>query len=1011
MEFHILGTVELWDGQPRPLGSVKERIVLASLAVDIGRPVPMDTLLHRLWEDSLPQRARENLRTYVSRLRRRISVDLDAPTVTQRAHTYTLQADPQSVDLHRYLSLIAQARSLVDSGDDQRALRHLDEADEVWQGEPLAGLSGLWPQQVRDALILRNLAAAMVRAGIALRRGHFADLVGPLSLLTSQHPRDEAIAEHLMLALYGCGRATEALRIYQEVRRELVEELGSEPGQRLRHVQQSILRQVSVGDLIPGSANSHLQLHSTPPPQNLPRRVELVGRDTEMELIHAVLKASQNDMHGTIALEAIDGMSGVGKTALAIHVAYELRPLFPDGQVYLDLRAHGGTHKPLTPDAALQALLRILGVPSQRIPQDIDESTALWRSLLTQRRLLIILDDASGPEQVRPLLPGDSPSVVITTSRRRLVGLPGLQHLSLDVLQESDAIALFRQRVADERTRNTSEVAEIVRLCGYLPLAIEIMASRLNSHPSWSTSDLTYQLVSSSRRLAEFRDGYRAIARTFEFSYRWLTTEQQTAFRRLGLHTGSEFGLHAAASLTGLSLDETKHLLEDLLNHNLLQEPTPHRYRIHDLLREYARTLADTEEQEHQRELATGRLIDSYLYLADLADRLVYPHRPRTPVEVACIPDAPAWPDPAAARSWFTLERENLLVTIEQAWRTGPPHRAALFAHALGGMLDAERHGPTAETQHRQAITHWRSSGDQLAEARSLIDLSLTHAHAGDYPRAISSATRALELARAGNDEETAAEALHQLALPYRNQGLFKKALALQQEALDIRLRTAGRHQIARSQNNLGITYLHLGDYDTARVSFQAALEGFQVSGDRRSQALMYNNLGDLHLITENHDQARRSYERAMDLARSDGNAVDRAIIQMNLADILQVFGELDSALTLYRQTLAIFRDIGEKRSESAALNGIGTVLRTTGQHNEALAHHGRALEVAQQIGATSEEVKAMLQLGLTEYQLGRKDVATAHIEAALAIAHDAHAATETASARKILAAFRNERS
>ncbi|MEV8063405.1 tetratricopeptide repeat protein [Streptomyces antimycoticus] len=929
--------------------------------------------------------------------------------MAQQTHTYTLVTDPQSVDLHRYLSLTAQARSLVDSGDDQRALHHLDQADRLWRGDPLTGISGIWPQQVRDRLTAQKLAGSLIRIGIELRQGHFADLVGSLSSLAGQHPKDEALAEHLMLALYGCGRAADALEVYRNIRGILVDELGTEPGHRLRNIHQGILRHVSIGDLIPGRLNLDEVPLSPTRPYNIPRHVDLVGRDSEMRTIRAALERTQGTLGSTVALEAIDGMSGVGKTALAIHAAHELRPLFPDGQIYLDMRAHGGAHKPLNPLAALDALLRIFGVPSRRIPQNLEESTALWRSLLARRRILIILDDVADPEQIRPLLPGDSPSVVITTSRRRLAGLPRLRHVSLDVLPERGAITLFQQQVSDDRARGTSEVAEIVQLCGYLPLAIEILASRLNSRPSWNISDLARRLENGSQRLAEIRDGYREIARTFEFSYRWLTHVQQVAFRRLGLHIGSEFSSYVAAALAGMSLSETEHLLEDLLNHNLIQEPAPHRYRIHDLLREYARTLANTEEQQHQRAQATDRLIDAYLYMADLADRLVYPHRPRTPVEVPRIPETPAWDDQTAARGWLALERENLLIMAEHAWTTGQPRRAALFSHVLGGLLAAERLGPAAESLHRRAISHWRSSGENMAEARSLIDLCLVYSNTGRYPSAIRSAERSLSLARAQKDDEVTAEALHQLAIPHRSQGQFKKALALQREALDIRCRIANVHQMARSQNNLGITQLQLGNYDAAQVFFQEALEGFKASEDKRSQGLIFNNLGDLYLATEKPDQARSSYEMAMEIALSDGNLTDQAIIQMNLADVLQVFGDYDSSLNLYRRALLIFREVGEKRNESAALNGIGTAFRMTEKYDESLAHHETALEIAQQIGAKSEEIKAMLQLGLTEYQLGRKGYAITHVESALIIAQQAQAATEVTLAQNILATFQSK--
>jgi DNA-binding SARP family transcriptional activator/tetratricopeptide (TPR) repeat protein len=1022
VEIRVLGTIELWaNGQSHALVSTKLRMVLACLAYEVGRPVPADTLVDRLWDDGAPPQGRASLRPYISRLRRTLQSAASGPggpTVRNQDHAYVLKADPRSVDLHRYRSLAAQARSLADSGDDEQALRLAEQADQLWRGEPLTGLPGLWAEQIRTALAHESLAVALIRADISLRRGHFADIAGYLSSLAAQHPTDEALAERLMLALYGCGRTIDALRAFHGIRRRLVDDVASEPGQRLQQVHEGVLRNASITSLVPGgtsassaSASTALQQFAAAPPNNLPNRDPLIGRENDIALVRNSLTHRQGDstVGVLVSLEAIAGMAGVGKSALAVHVAYELRDRFPDGQLYIELGAHAGEQAPMAPATALDRLLRILGVPAQRIPQDLEGATAMWRTLLASRRVLIVLDDAADPDQVRPLLPGShSSSLVITTSRRRLMGLPGQRHISLDVLSEDDAVALFRERVGEERTRDTREVAEVVRLCGHLPLAIQITASRLNSRPAWSTADLAQRLATSDQRLAEIRNSSGGIARIFEFSYRGLDGAQQTAFRRLGLHIGSEFGPHAAAALSGMSLRETESVLEDLLDYYLIHEPSAHRYRIHDLLREYARMLATAEEPEHESALAVDRLLDFYLDAADRADRLLYPHRPRLDIRISHIPNAPlTWRDRSAARHWLGMERASLLAAAERAWDIGSSDRAALFANALGGFLAAERHGPIEESLHQRAVSHWRSTDDRQAESRALIDLALTHTHAGRYASAITAAERALALARATSDDAATVEALLQLATPRRNLGEFKTALALEREALDISTRTGDTHQQAHARNNTAVTLLNLGQYRDSLASFQTALSGLRASGDESGQAAVLNNMGDLHSRAGAHDKARRSYERALGIATTNGNLVDRAIMQMNLATSLQTSNELDAALNLYRESLSTFRRVGERRRELLSLNGIGTVFRLTARHDEALAHHHRALEIARDIGAAPEEAQVLIQLGLTERLLGRSTVAASHVRLALTIAERIQAVNEMTKAQQILATFR----
>ncbi|WKX68798.1 tetratricopeptide repeat protein [Streptomyces sp. XD-27] len=1009
VEFRILGTIELRSGDRRSeLNSKKERCTLAALSWDAGRPVSFDALAGRVWDDSPPRRFHASLYTYASRIRRALQEvgGPDAPPLVRKAHTYTLEVDADAVDLHHYLRLTAEARALAEGDDPLRCLRLLDEAAGLWRGEPLAGLSGQWVEHIRATFAERSLAAASTYSTIQLRLGRFEEVVENLSALINAHPTNETIIGNLVLALHGCGRTAEATGILQRTSRRLRDEFGTEPGADFQRLQQGVLNGVPASELLsPPKAAKGTGAGRVCAPDNLPRDVPWVGRDAELRQLSAALAASSTLPRSVVTLEAIDGMGGVGKTSLAVHIGHQLRERFPDGRIYLDLHAHSSFQEPLSPTAALHQLLRLLGTPVQQIPHGLDELTSMWRTLLTDRRAFVILDDAADPEQVRPLLPGASPSVVIITSRRRLTGLPGVRPIFLDVLPLHDAVALFNHRVGVERSVTPEEGAHIARLCGCLPLAIEIAASRFTARTSWGAKDLIRRLAREGGRLAEIRDGYREIARTFEFSYRSLTAEQRSAFRRLGLHVGAEFGAYAAAALTGRSLEDTERILEDLINCHLLLEPSPHRYRIHDLLREYAQILAMSEDDSTVRDLALERLLDFYAATADRADHMLRPHRCRTDLDLAHPPpESPVWLDRAGPQDWFSAESANLLAVLEYVRMHGSPRRQAHYANVLAGFLGTEGYWNIATPLHQEAVAYWHDVGDGRAEAHALVDLAEVRALSGDYPSAISCADRALILARASGDREVEAEALHQLAITYWHEGRCLEALPLENEALTIRMGQPDRLQQARCLNNMGIMLLGAGRHHEALGCFRDALTRFREMDDPRGQCRTLNNLAELYRETGRIDDACRAYRKALALSRANGSRWDQATVQMNLADTLRSSGDLRGALDVCQEALVIFRELGDRRSESVAANEAGRTLAAAGRDDEAMAHHMAALELAQRIGAAAEEAQALRDLGQVELRTGRTLKATEHLEAALAVTRRIQAPAEEARTLEALA-------
>ncbi|MEU5837971.1 tetratricopeptide repeat protein [Streptomyces diacarni] len=1005
----VLGPVGLRAaGRHDSLGSAKERALLASLAIDVGRAISSETLIHRLWDEDPPAKPYASLHAYAARLRRRFRQMCDRPLIAQHAHTYTLDLAPDFIDFHRYHRLTAPPRELgaAQEKSTARRLGTLREAEALWRGEPLAGLAGTWAEEVRARLETKRVAIRIEQAALELRSGKFEEPAGELPLLLQRQPMNETIVEHLMTAYYGCGRQADALRLYADFRRQLREQLGTDPGEPLGRLHQLMLRKAPLEDILAPAT----QGATAPAPlNNLPAHADLIGRDQEI----AALREPFPD--GTvIAVESVSGMAGVGKSLLAFHAARALASTYPDGRLYVDLQAHSADRTPLAPSAALASLLRSLGLASQDIPHGLEERTSLWRSLLRERRTVVVLDDAAGPEQVQALLPLDSPSLVIVTSRQRLSGVPAVRPLFVDVLPQKDAVALFSRLAGAERAQDVDGTVRVVEMCGRLPLAIELAASRLRSRPAWSTRHLAQKLARSHSRLAEIRDRDAGVARAFELSYRTLTRQQQAAFRRLGLHFGHGFGTHAAAALIGEPIDEAERQLEALLDSNLLIEPAPERYRFHDLLGEYALTLARTDSREDTD--AVRRLVEFYRAAALHADTRAHPRRTRLALTAALsFESLPDLSDAQEARDWLLTESPALITAEKEARTQGFPGTAAEMAHILAAFLDSEGLWDEAERMHRHAARHWHSQGAERAEALALIDLSVTHAHAARYEAAEAAVRRALRLARRTRDPECTAEALHQLGILHWHRAEYHKMLEVQSEALEIRIRTRDQWSQARSTNNMGIAHLHLGHYTTSFRFFQEALLAFREIGDTRGEAQALNNLADAHLHTGDRESARRFFSRVLEIAIESGSRSEQAMAQLNLGNSHVVPEEMSAALNLYEKALGSFQRLGDRRNETITRIALGNVLGEAAQHEEAADQHGRALALARDIGAGLEEAQALRGLGTAQHRLGRLERSQQFLEKSLDLtrrlqAPEEEARTLDAAAELLMTTGRPER-
>lgn len=1015
LRIQLLGGVELHAGEHHSsAGTPLERLTLAALAWDAGRQVSVATLFHRIWDEEVPEERRASLHTYLSHLRDRLRelVGHADQLVTLRK-AYRLDIAREAVDAREYLALTERARALADAGRLPDALALLENASALWRGEPLTGLVGTWAESLRRELNEERLAAVTFQAGIQLRMGRFAEAAAQLRLPAAEHPDDESLAVHLALALYAQRRTSDAERILQRTQYLLSRTYGQDVNAQLRSVQEGIFRRLPPQELLAlhglppadEGEGTPVPLHPAHVPDNLPPDVAWVGREAEVARLCSAVTAAEDAASGAPRLATIDGMAGVGKTALAVHVAHRLRDRFPDGRLLLDLGANGHLQRPLSPAEALTDLLRLIGHTGQT-PEDTEQLTALWRSVMRDKRMLVILDNATDPGQVSPLLLGSGPSFLLVTSRRRLSALGGARPVSLDPPSESDCVTLFTNRVGPEQAPSPLGTAEVVRLCDFLPLAIDIVASRLLAHPSWTTRQLLDRLQRGPTRLREIRDPTRRFEAILGFSYVLLNPVQQRVFRRLGLHLGSAFGPYTAAALADLPLDAATRAVEELHDFHLLTEPRPDRFAMHDLVAEYARTLAEQEGEDSRRE-SLRRLFELCLHTADQADRQLYPNRLRIALEGPTPPLAAHWLSAAGPRNWFVTEAPNLLVLLDHAWQHGSDPTAALFSHVIARFLEREGYLASAGASLGRAVDYWRWAGDKHNLVRTLLDLITVLARAGDFPKAQRTAFESLELARETQDFEAEAECQQRLGALHYHRGDYVRAQAHAREALRLRLAHSERLQQADSRNLLGSCLVELGRFTEAGTFFRDALEGFRATGYVTGMISAINNLGEIAQKTGDHEGAIRHYERALTIARDAGSTVEQATVRMNMAGSLACSGEEQTALLHYRHAVLAFRSAGDRRHEAIALNGVGTLLTGTGRPAEAAELHQQALQLARHIRAAGEEAHALRGLANAALALGRHAEAKEHIRAGLAIAEQMGAHNEIEAIQRIITELR----
>jgi DNA-binding SARP family transcriptional activator/tetratricopeptide (TPR) repeat protein len=972
LQFGVLGPLHVTtraSDPPQVISAPRLRTVLAALLWRANQPVPVDELADLVWSGAPPAGARDAVRALVMRLRRRLDQQAAARIVT-RAPGYAIEVSSEELDASRFERLTRQA------GDAIRAGRWADAAPVaagalcLWRSTPLADVpSDLLRDQWVPALEQLHLRALTCHIEADLHEGRHEQLIPQLHELTARHPLRENFYGQLMLALVRSGRWAEALGVYQQASQALATELGVDPGPELRRLHERVLAGDAGLTALPvpveedqAGAAQLTAAQPAPALRQLPASVQsFVGRQSEVSRLADLVRQALDPAGtaGTVIISAIDGMAGVGKTALAVHAAHQVVRQFPDGQLFLDMHGWTEGQEPRAAAEALEVFLRALGVLPQQVPPGTDERAAMFRQRLAGTRTLIVLDNAASEAQVRPLLPGSAGCLVLVTSRRRLRALDEAHLLSLDVLPRADAVELFRAVAGPERVpADDPALAEVVELCDRLPLAVRIAAALLRHRSAWTLEYLAGLLRSHSTRISALSDRERNLSAIFDLSYRSLTEAEQLTFRCLGLVSGPDFDAYATATLTGDDPAVAASLLEDLVDHNLVLQRVAGRYRLHDLIRLHARVLADRDPAA-ARDAALDRLMDYYQHTADRADALISPI-PRLAPAGPGPAHAPTLPDADTARTWLRAERPNLLAALRYATGHAQRERVIMLTAGLATLLRDGGPWPEALALHTGAIAAACSLGDHAGQAGALTQLGIIRNLTGDYPGALDDLEQAAQLYRKLGDSLGQANALTQLGDIRGFVADWPGAVADLEQALRLYQQLDNRLGQANALARLGNTRLYTGDYPGAIPGLEEALRLYQRLGDCTGQGKMLISLGDAQRVTGDFAGAGRSLEEALRLNGHLDHQLGRANSLSELGELRRLTGDLPAAARYLEQGLQIFQDLGNRLGQANAQVWLGSVRQGTGDLAGASQLLEAAIDTFRRIGSRGSEAWAL---------------------------------------------------
>ncbi|KAB8167153.1 tetratricopeptide repeat protein [Streptomyces sp. 3MP-14] len=1001
MRFQVLGAVAIRrDGREERLSGRLERTLLALLLARSGRPVPWETLAEALWGEGSDARGRQRLQLQVHRLRRRIGED---DRLAWEPAGYRLRLAAGELDAERFEALVGEGLAAADE-DPERAVGALRAALALWRGAPFAGLDLPALDGWAHRLAARRVDALEALYAAELALGRHTAAAAELAPVVRAHPLRERLHVLLMTALWRAGRPAEALAAYRAAREALAGELGLEPGPELRELERAVLA---------GARPTPEPAAPAGPPPVVPAQLPLnvrdfVGREGELARLDALLARSPG------AVATVTGTAGVGKTALAVRWAHRSRARFPDGQLYVDLRGYG-PGQPVAAQDALAGFLRALGPEGAVAPGGIAERAARFRSLVAGRRMLIVLDNAHAAEQVRPLLPGGSTCLTVVTSRDALEGLGAeggageaagqvVERVRLERLPAADAGRLLRELLGERVADEPAATGALVDRCARLPLALRVAAELIRSRPALTVAELTEELGREQGALDLLDldgDPHTAMRPVFSWSYRRLDPATARVFRLLGPHPGPDLDAEGVAALAGLPPSRARACLAALRRAHLVDETGEGRYRLHDLLREYAAERAAATEPAAERAAALGRLRRHLLHGAATAMDVFAPH------DYAPRPKAPPPPGPPvtfadhdAALRWLHAERANLLALTRDA----EPAFAIAASETLHLYLRVGGYFDEALALHGRALDAATAAGDRLAEANARRALGTTmNLAGGDLTRVTDHFQQALAAYRAAGEPALAALVLGGLGGVSLRRGDLTGALGQFEEALD-GARANWRAHCAVLVN-LGRTLRTLGRLDEARAHLERVLELRAPHGDRAVEANTHCVLADVRTRLGHEEAAFTHARRGLALARASGYRQIEAHCLVKLGTLHRLRGETERAFALHGRALAIARAVGEPELTVETLNALGRGHTGAGAPERALPLHREALALAGEAGERIALAHSHAAAAAAHAGVGDRPAARAHWREALT-GYAAAGLPEAAEARERLAAL-----
>jgi DNA-binding SARP family transcriptional activator len=983
LDFRILGPVEIAIGTERvELGGIRQQIVVATLLLSPNNVVTVDRLLEAMYGEDLPPTARAQVQISISALRRIFAAYCRDPVIATHAHGYVINVESERLDSERFAVLVASARAAREAGDIDLAVARYRDALRQWRGPALEGIDSVLLRAAAHSLDEQRIAVNVERLTLELDLGRHHELIGELRELVREYPLRERLRGQLMLALYRCDRAAEALGVYGQARRTMIEELGIEPGERLQQLEHAILN----GDpalQLPVQPAEVASPSRRPVPNLLPTDIaDFTGRLEQIDKIHQHLVTADR-ARGAVPVVVITGKGGIGKTSLAVHVSHDVAGYFSDGQLFADL--HGGASRPVGPMQVLERFLRAFGVPGTEIPKGIDERAEVYRNLLAGRKVLVVLDDAVSERQVSPLLPGTPDAAVMISSRNRLPGLPGATHIGVDALDADKSLDLLASIIGADRVKDEPDAAaEVAAHCEYLPLALRIAGARLVARPHWRIRQLAYRLADETRRLDELRHGDMGIRPSISLSYESTSKQARQLFRRLALLDLEVF----SGWLSSVLIDEphAEDLIDDLVSAHLIEfdgsgSGVHSQYRFHDLVRVFARERLAEEEPTAERMALLERVLSALLCVADAADReyvggdslWIPASAPRCPVPDRLVQQLVE--DPLA---WFERERATLAWGIRQAAQAGFSELCWRLAYDAVTLFQIRSYLDDWRETHEIALDAARRAGDVRGQATMLLCTGVMHFQQGRLDLAHAELTAAERLFRDAGDNRGIAQVTRSMAAVDRVSGRLKDAARGYERALAVFRESGSDYDTACVLRDLAQIRLEFERPGDAIELLSEALQLCRTAGIANTEAQVLNRLGDAWLQAGDPARALTAFEEAISIADRIGDAPDEAHALRGIGAARAHQGEIGQAREALQRALGLADSTGQRMAWTRALFGLSKVALASDDPGEAIKFGQQAADDFREMRMPLDQARALRLLSEAYAALGDADAAHA---------------------------------